>query len=404
MNEKELKELQDSIKSEQQKQSQAVADLKKATEDQKAELFAKYGEAEKKANELQTAFDELQAKMAADAPFGKKEDSFVEMKKAYEGRVKDLKEKNAKPFTFELKAIMDTNTNLSGSALATAVVMPFREQGVGKAPDRIPTLLDLIDTGLITSDLDTWIERSARTASAAAVSEGGSYAQSDLTYIQRTQPVERIGHYFKVQNRSLEDWDQLMSEIQSEGFSGLEQILEEYVYKGTGTTPQIQGITDTGIAAAFSSTALQGQIISPNHFDAIRAAVMQIRLGNFRNAGGVFINPADGAAFELAKTSEGVYVLPPFRAANGQTVAGCPIYESTLVTAGDVLVGDFKKSKLWMKRGIEIKVFEQNENDALYDRKTITVSCRAANRIKTPDYNAFVYDTFADIIAAIEKV
>lgn len=404
MEEKELKALQAEIKAEQAKQSQAVADLKKATEDQKAELFAKYGEAEKKAAELQTAFDQLQAKFGPDSNFGKKEDSFVEMKKSYEGRIKDLKEKNAKPFTFEVKAIMDTATSLSGSGgLATAVVLPFREQGIGKAPDRMPRLLDMVDSGTITSDTLTWIERSARTASAAAVSEGSPYAQSDLTYIQRSQAVERVGHYFKVQNRSLEDWDYLLSEINTEGFTGLERILEEYVYKGTGTTPQIQGITDTGFAAAYTSTALNGQVISPNHFDAVRAAVMQLRLGEYMG-NGVFVNPADGAAFELAKTSEGIYVLPPFRAANGQMVAGLPIIESTLVTAGDMLAGDFKKSKLFMRRGIEIKIFEQNENDALYDRKTIVVSCRAANRIKTPDYNAFVYDTFADIISAIAAV
>jgi len=233
MEEKELKALQAEIKAEQAKQAQAVADLKKANEDQKAELFTKYEAAEKKANELQKSFDELQSKFGKDANFGKKEDSFVEMKKAYDGRVKDLKEKNSKPFTFEVKAIMDTATNLSGSALATAVVVPFREAGIGKAPDRIPTLLDLISRGNISSDTLTWVERSARTASAAAVAEGASYAQSDMTYIQRTMPVERIGHYIKVQNRSLEDWDLLMSEINLELFTGIERIREQYVYSGT---------------------------------------------------------------------------------------------------------------------------------------------------------------------------
>lgn len=403
MNEKELKELQEGIKAEQKKQADAVEALKKANDDQKAEIFKKYDESEKKIKTLSDSFDELQKKYGPDSPFGKKEDSFVEMKKAYEGRVKDLKEKNAKPFTFELKAIMDTSTNLSGSAMATAVVMPFREQGIGKAPDRIPTLLDLISKGNISSDTLTWIERSARTAAAAAVAEGGAYAQSDMTYIQRTMPVERIGHYIKVQNRSLEDWDLLMSEINLELFTGLERILEQYVYSGTGTTPQLQGIIDTGIAAAYSSTALNTSIISPNHFDAIRAAIMQLRVAEY-SATAAFINPADGAAMDMPKSAEGIYLLPPFMSANGTVVKGVKVYESNLVTAGDLLVGDFSKDALFMKRGIEIKVFEQNENDALYDRKTITASLRAVNRIKQPDYNAFVYDSFADIISAIEKV
>jgi len=130
---------------------------------------------------------------------------------------------------------------------------------------------------------------------------------------------------------------------------------------------------------------------------------MQLRVAEY-SATAAFINPADGAAMDMPKSSEGIYLLPPFMSANGTVVKGVKVYESNLVTAGDLLVGDFSKDALFMKRGIEIKIFEQNENDALYDRKTITASLRAVNRIKQPDYNAFVYDSFADIISAIEKV
>jgi HK97 family phage major capsid protein len=124
---------------------------------------------------------------------------------------------------------------------------------------------------------------------------------------------------------------------------------------------------------------------------------MQLRQAEYTPSA-AFINPADGAAFDLTKTTEGVYVIPPFKSATGQMIAGIPIYESNLVTVGDMLVGDFKKDCLFMRRGIEIRIWEQNEDDVLYDRKTITASVRCVNRIKTPDYNAFVYDAFADVI------
>jgi HK97 family phage major capsid protein len=314
-------------------------------------------------------------------------------------KVEQLKARDGK-LTLEVKAIMDTATNLSGSAFATAVVVPMREPGIGKAPDRIPMLLDLISRGNIGSDTLTWIERSARTANAAAVAEGAAYAQSDMTYIQRSLPVERVGHYIKVQNKSLDDWEYLLSEINLELFTGLERILEQYVYSGTGTTPQLQGITDTGIAASYALAALNGTVITPNQFDVLRAAYAQLMAANYRPTA-ILINPVDGAAMDMPKNADGTYLLPPFIAADRTYVKGIPIYESNLVTAGDFLIGDFSKDTLFMRKGITIQIFDQNENDVLYDRKTITAHVRAANRIKTPDYNAFVYDQFSDAITLL---
>ena len=409
MNEKELKELQEAIKAEQKKQSEAVEELKKASESQKTEIFGKYDESEKKLKALADQFDAIQVDMKNNPAFGAKEkDSFVEMKKMWDDKSKiaALKEKGGKA-NFEIKAIMDTATNLSGSALATSVVIPMREPGIGKAPDRPITLLDKISRGNISSDTLTWIERSARTANAAAVAEGGKYAQSDMTYIQKTAAVERIGHYIKVQNRSLEDWDLLMSEINLELFTGLELILEEYVYKGSGSTPQLKGLVDPAglhgatFVPAYTNATLTA-VVSPNQYDCIRACIMQLKKANYQpNA--VFINPSDGAAMDMPKTVDGIYLLPNYASLGLQkSVVGVPIYESNLVDAGSVLVGDFTRDALFMRRGIEIRIFEQNEDDALYDRKTITASLRCVNRCKTPDLNAFVYDTFADITAAIQ--
>lgn len=400
MNEKELKDLQDSIKLEQKKQFDAIEALKAASDSQKTELNGKIGASEKALKTLGEQLDAIQLEMKDKSNFREEKDSFIEMKKKWNDKTftEGLKAKGGKA-SFELKAIMDTDTNLSGSAFATAVVVPFREQGIKKAPDRIPTLLDLVSRGTINSDMLTWVERSARTASAAAVSEGSAYAQSDMTYIMKSKGVERIGHYIKVQNRSLDDWDALMSEINLELFTGLERILESYVYSGTGMTPQLQGIID--VCAAYSSTGLDDKVVTPNHFDAIRAAIMQLRQAEYQ-ATAAFINPADGAAMDMPKNADGIYLLPPFMSANGTVVKGVSVYESNLVTAGDLLVGDFKRSQLFLRKGIEIRIFEQNENDALYDRKTITASLRGVNRISVPDYNAFVYDTFDDIIAAIK--
>jgi HK97 family phage major capsid protein len=384
--------------------------LKASPEDIKSletALKAKDAEFEAKMVKAIEALDKIQLEMKDNTQFNNNGKSdFAEMKKKWDDKsfIETLQKRgNKEGHTFEVKTgtAMDVATYLSGSGgLATAVVVPFREPGIGKAPDRVPTLLDLISRGNINSDPLTWVERSARTMAAAAVAEGAAYANTILTYIQRSQAVERLGHFIKVQNKALEDWDLLMSEINLELFTGLERIIEEEVYSGSGTTPHLQGITDTGHAAAYSSTGLTGTVITPNHFDAIRAAIMQIRQNEYQ-ASAAFINPADGAAMDMPKNADGLYLLPPFIMNNGTVVKGVPVIESNLVTTGDLLIGDFKKDALFMKRGIEVRIWEQNEDDVLFDRKTITASVRCVNRLKVPDYNAFVYDTFADIITAI---
>jgi|WetSurMetagenome_2_1015567.scaffolds.fasta_scaffold00157_57 HK97 family phage major capsid protein len=402
MDEKELKALQTSIETEQKKQTDAIEAIKKASIDQKAELEGKIAESEAKIKSLSEQADAIQLEMK-DSKFGKKEeDSFAELKKLFtdKSKVEALKAKGGS-MQFEIKAIMDTATNLSGSALATAVVLPMREPGIGKAPDRQPMLLDLINRGNTGSDTITWIERSARTAAAAAVAEGASYAQSDLTYIQKSLPVERLGHYFKVQNRSLDDWEMLLSEIQLEGFTGLERVIEEGVYSGTGTTPVIQGITDTGFAQAVSFGTLAGTIITPNQFDVLRAAYAQLVALHFQPSA-ILINPIDGAAMDMPKNVDGLYLLPNYANLGVQkNICGVPVYETTLVTAGSFLIGDFTKDTLFFRKGITVQIFDQNENDALYDRKTIVVSARCANRIKAPDCYAFVADTFANGITSL---
>jgi len=401
MSELELKELSEGIRNEQKKQAGLYEELKKATEGKAGELVARLEKSEQDLQKMSQSYEALKLEMDSKGQMGTRKSVFEDMKKTLTDKSKLEEIKKGKSVSFELKAsTIDEATELSNSALATAVIVPFREQGVGKAPDRRVMLLDMVQRGTINSNRVTWVERSARTEGTAAVSEGNQYPQSDMTYIQRSAPVEKVGTFIKVTNEALEDWDQLLSEINNELFPSVERLLESYVYSGTGTSPQLQGITDTGIAAAYTASGLNGAIITPNHFDAIRAAVMQLILANYM-PNYVMLNPADAAAMDLTKNADGIYLLPPFLSMDRRLVSGIQIVESNLVTAGDLLVGDFSKDSLFIRRGVEVKIWDQDSTDPEYDLKTITASVRAVNRIKQPDYNEFVFDTFADIITAI---
>ena len=411
MNEQQIKALTDQIQSELAKYKGAADELKKALDakagqDQVAELVNKFNAGEISMKKLSEQLDAIQLELK-DKKLGKPVSLFGEFKKAYEARKSELKQPKGS-FVFELKdhdprtlikaSTIDTYTELSDSALADAVIVPQRIAGVEKLPDRQVLLLDVVARGVTNSNRVTWVERSARTEGAASVAEGNQYAQSDLTYIQKSAEVEKMGTFIKVTNEALEDWDEMLTQIRNELLPMMERLLESQTYSGTGTTPQIDGIVTT--ASAYASTSLDAKIYKANIFDAIRAAANQVAEYNFvPNA--AFVNTATFAEMEMTKDTNGNYVMPPFATNGGMNVSGMRIIPSNLVTAGELLVGDFSKVTLYLKRGIEIKIWDQDSTDPEYDLKTITASCRACVKFPAPNVYAFVYDTVSDILDAI---
>jgi HK97 family phage major capsid protein len=403
MNEQELKALQMEIKSEQKKQFDAIEAMKKDVGAQNAALLEKYDAASANITKLSEQADALALQLKDQKMNGKRENPFTEMKKALTDKSVLTELKKGGQRTFEIKAsTIDEATELSNGTtdLSAAVIVPFREPGVGKAPDRPTTLLDIVSRGGITSNRTSWVERSARTAGAAAVAEGNQYAQSDFTWIQRFAPVEKIGTFVKVTNEALEDWDQVMSEINNELFPMIERVVESGVYEGTGTSPALQGITDAGFATAYSAIGITG-IVTPNLIDVITSATAQIRALYFTDELFAVVNPFDYAMMTMPKNADGIYLMPPNLTSDRLSVAGVRVVVSGLVTQGYILVGAMKRDTLFIKRGIEIKIWDQDSTDPEYDLKTITASVRAVNRIKTTDYAAFVYDAIADIVTAI---
>lgn len=411
MSELELKALQDEIKNELKGLKEAQASFNTKSEAEKADLNVKMIKHDENIQKLSEQADALALQLKDQKLNGKRENPFAEMKTALTDAKVRAELKAGGQRTFELKvSTIDEATELSNGTtnLSSAVVVPFREQGIGKAPDNKITLLDLISRATINSNRVSWVERSARTDgmstnATAAVSEAAQYPQSDFTWIQKFAPVEKIGTFIKVTNEVLEDWDQALNEIKNELFPMVERAVERAVFNGTGVSPQMQGIVDTGIAAAFTETGLNGLIITPNHFDVLRAAFAQLALANY-TPNAVMVNPIDGAMMDLPKNADGVYLLPPFIGVDRRSIAGVRVVESNLIPAGYFLMGDFTKDTLFTKRAIEIKIWDQDSTDPEYDLKTITASVRAVNRIKTPDYNAFVYDTFAAVVDLIKTV
>lgn len=414
MGEKEIKALTDQIQAELVRISGLYTEAKKEL-DKKApveridELVTKAQEAEMKVKTLSDQLDKVELKVNDRMIDNRPASIFGEFSKAFAEAKPRVKSPGGQ-FAFEIKgnpsmllkvSTIDEGTELSDSALATAVIVPMRTPGVEKLPDRQIRITDMVGRGVTNSNRVTWVERSARTDGTAAVTNDyGQYGQSDFTWIQKAAEVEKIGTFIKVTNEALEDWDECLSQIRNELFPMVERILESELYSGSGTAPHLDGIITS--AQAYGATGLNEKVVEPNTFDAIRAAAYQCAYYNYMPNYAV-LSPGDFAEMELSKGNDGHYVIPPFATANGMMVAGLRVVQSSLVGAGQVLVGDFSRVTMYMRRNIEVKIWDQDSTDPEYDLKTITASCRAAVKFPAPHAYAFVYDAIDDIKTAITK-
>lgn len=336
--------------------------------------------------ETKSFAQELKEKLMAEA---------ANLKGMTSGKVDKLK--------MEIKSFLETaNASVTTGSL---IPTPQFEAGVNKAPDRMPFILDIISTGVANSLTVYWTQRKTRTDNSGFVTEGtlttlagGTVTESVLGYETKSASMQNIVAFIKASNNSIEDIDWLLSEIQTELLTLMALKLDASLLTGTVATTGYDGILTSATAfAAGGKTLATG--VTPNNYDALKFAATQIKKANYR-PNYVVLNPDDLNAMELSRDDNGNYLWPPYLAAQPQ-FAGIKIIENNGITSGTYLIGDFSKAKFWMRKGMELKIWDQNDTDVQTQQKTITLYMRGVLVIKDADKLAFVTDTFADSIAEI---
>lgn len=324
-----------------------------------------------------------------------------------DGVVEAVKNNQKVDYSFDTKLIRNANTISAPTSFVSGdapVVLPFRELGVDKAPVRPPAVADLIQWGTTSSNMIDWIERTSKTNGAASRTENGLMGQGDAKYTEKSTKVKILSEYMKVTNESLKDAGFLSSEINSELLSDLNVLLDEQLLNGDGVGANLLGILPQASAFAAGSFALS--IVAPNEADVLRVATNQILTnGKMRwYPSAILMHPDDVAKLDVMKIADGRYIEVPYYDANGQSIVKVPIVMNTGIAAGTYLVADFNRAKGFVRDNLTIRVFNQNENDAIANRSTITGNVRVAFRIKEQEKGAFVSGTFATDITALTKV
>ena len=395
----------------------------KATEGKASQedLDALKKELTKKADDMQNAFDELQTKANRLNTQQEQTQSKSLMSQAEEGVIKLKEQLKAKGISFkelwnrgqsagqevtiDLKSVSNMTRGYALTGANSNLLMAFdMEPGVAKSPTAPYFVTDLISTGATDKPTIYWTERLLLEGGAGQVAEAAHFPQLSGKYGKFSQTAKKTAAYSKITEEAVEDTDFMLSEIQDEivnGPNSIRNTLENQLLTGDGTGENHKGIFN--YARPFAVPTGFQTLTNPNDFDALKAAVLQIVKANYQGTA-VLVNPSNLVNMELIKDANGNYIIPPFVGQNGMVIAGLPIIANNRVAENSYLAGNFKLAKLFINRQLNLKFFDQNEDDALNDLRTITGSIRGMFRLKGPDTYGFVAGTFSDTKTKIKTV
>lgn len=285
------------------------------------------------------------------------------------------------------KAIYNTDDAQGGYA-----VRPDRDPEIYDIARQRPiTLLTLVNRSRTTVDAVEYVRMTSRTNNAATVAERTSGAftakpEGDLALDMQTATVKTVAEWIAASRQILMDAPRLADLIDNELAYQVGYKLEDYIINGTGSGSTFTGILATsGIQTRVmdgTTPVGRAQTTADTKLDTLRRALTDIRLA-FYEPDGLALNPGDSEALELAKDSQGRYLMmyDPIQ----MRLWRAPIVETQVLAAGTALVGAWKiGATLWDRMQTEIRVSENVSDDFIRNAVRVLAELRAAFGVIRP--------------------
>lgn len=311
--------------------------------------------------------------------------------------LKAMKEKNSRGFQVKVAGDMTLSGNVSGGDVPQAQ----RLAGLDTVPSRRIRLMDIVTRGMASSNLIEWVSQANKDGAAGQTAEGAVKNQIDFDLVVDSEKIKKTTAFIKVSTEMLDDVDFIQSEINNELVREVLKAVESGIYGGDGTGENLNGIRT--VASAFAAGAFAASVDNANFVDVLRVAMDQIKVAEHDGANYILAHPSDVTALKLIKTSttDKRYIDALQLIAGQMTVDGVPVIETTLVTQGEYLVGDFSRAFVYDKGEMNITV-GLDSDDFTKNFRTILAEWRGAAVVKTNDRTAFVKGVIATDAAALE--
>ena len=261
---------------------------------------------------------------------------------------------------------------------ATDVVMAPQiadvDRSVAPVGKRTPAA-SLFTEAQISGNAITYFLEGAFEGTPAATAQGAKKPQVSTSFESKTLALSKIAAYVKETDEILADAPFLASEVQNTLMHQVGKAEDAYVVGAVQGTSGIGAETYDGTTVTFA--------------DGILNAIMKVRNDSAYDAGVVILNPADIASLMTAKDGNNQYYGGGyFVGAYGNGAYGAPIsiwgvqiFASSAITQGTALVAAKEAVKTRRKRGMDVAIAAENEDDFLYNRVTLRAEVRLATAV-----------------------
>ena len=240
------------------------------------------------------------------------------------------------------------------------------DRSIAPQPRRT-AVADFFTNATISGNAVTYFRQGAFETSAGigTTSQGNKKPQASTSFAGTTLALAKIAAWIKETDEIINDAPFLASEVQNSLVYQIGKAEDSYIINAIGSTQGIGAETYDGTTVTFA--------------DGILASILKVKDEAAYDASVVIVNPADLYTLLTAKDSNKQYYGGGyFSGAYGNGAYGVPssiwgvqIIASSTVSQGQALICAREAVKVWKKGGIDVKLYEQNEDDALYNKVTL---------------------------------
>lgn len=337
--------------------------------------------------------------------------------------IKNLKQKGRGFIEFEVNVSKVVGSLTAGNAIidnsgATGTA------GSATNPDGIPELVGVqmappsrvnLRTNLINGMVNNFNTSLAAYPYTESVPKDGDFA------FQLTEGAAKAQIDFKIETRyaqpfTLAAWEHL-SEQSVQDIPGLQSIATGFlkdkhdikkqraILFGDVLLDALVGATEYG--RAFVAGSMANTVRFPNFMDVVNAAITDVyTTHNYQDEmpympSLVLVNPIDFFVFLVAaKDERGLPLYPNASLFNQVQIGGVTILPEEMIPAGKIFVSDMSKYNVSNYLGYRVKIGWIND-DFIKNQFVILGESRFHAYVKKLDQQAFIYDDYATILAAI---
>ena len=288
----------------------------------------------------------------------------------------DVKMSDLQLFTKSASKMTDKKSGVSvhlksANDVVTSVQIADVDRSIAPLPRRT-AVADYFSNAQISGNAITYFLQGAYEGTPAATAEGAKKPQNSTSFEPKTLPLTKIAAYIKETDEILYDEPFLASEVQNSLIHQVGKVEDATIINAILSTSGIGAADYNGTTITFA--------------DGILKAIQKVKNDSAYDASVVVLNPEDifelftskdgnrqyyGGGYFLGAYGNGTFSLPG-------SIWGVEILASSSVTKGSALVAAREAVKIWRKSGIDVRLFEQNEDDAIYNRVTLVGETRLA--------------------------